>query len=344
MLQRSQSKSINKQRGFFSVDVMGGIIIFLIIAASASVWMKNSAAEQHGRTAGQSLERLARGEFTDYVHKHEADLRADAAGGKVALRTLNQVRTAGDVTPSLYASQNIAGQSYELRAIVAANNVLQAVVVTTGGDPLPQNLMVAAANTIGTSGGMIVGNGGYCGSQKINVLTLCGTNLLWQMPASAFTGTQPALSDGHLAYALFFDDAIENSDYLYRDRVPGKPELNQMNTYLQMGAGSTATEGQPCYQVAGDASSGMLADGAVGKTSTGLILSCQSGSWKKQSPGSGGYYLRNEDGTSGPSYVNPKTGAYSCPTGFESSLLPVIFYTVHNPYQEEGHYYLYLCL
>lgn len=68
--------------------------------------------------------------------------------------------------------------------------------------------------------------------------------------------------------------------------------------------------------------------GRTAKSSTGLILSCQSGSWKKAQGGSGSFYSIGNGGyryrsactSSGPPYasclrVNAVTGACSCPGG-----------------------------
>lgn len=48
---------------------------------------------------------------------------------------------------------------------------------------------------------------------------------------------------GHLATALFFQDGAIANEYLYRNAVPGHPELNRMNTTLDMGGNNIAAAG-----------------------------------------------------------------------------------------------------
>ncbi|MEN1396454.1 shufflon system plasmid conjugative transfer pilus tip adhesin PilV, partial [Pseudomonas aeruginosa] len=62
----------------------------------------------------------------------------------------------------------------------------------------------------------------------------------WQVALSNF-GSDPGA--GHLATALFFQDGAIANEYLYRNSVPGHPELNRMNTALNMGGNNIAAAG-----------------------------------------------------------------------------------------------------
>ncbi len=46
----------------------------------------------------------------------------------------------------------------------------------------------------------------------------------------------------HTASALFLQDGTLVDDYLYRNEIPGKPELNVMNTAFSMG-GNNVNDG-----------------------------------------------------------------------------------------------------
>jgi len=74
--------------------------------------------------------------------------------------------------------------------------------------------------------------------------------------------------------ALWFENGDTSSAFLARDAVPGRPELNQMNTPLVMNAVQTA--GAACPSA-----------GAIARTSDGGLLTCKSGLWTEPT-GEGG--------------------------------------------------------
>jgi len=157
---------------------------------------------------------------------------------------------------------------------------LEGLVLGEGGTAVPHELAREVSQYIGAEGGYTVASGDYCGTEKVIANTHCGTRGVWSRPIANFGApTAP----GHIASALFFKDGMVVNDYLYRKHVPGKPELNTMETYLQMGTAARAVEERPCYSVTDDPSSLLLNNGVIATNADGLILSCQSGIWKSQS-------------------------------------------------------------
>lgn len=94
--------------------------------------------------------------------------------------------------------------------------------------------------------------------------------------------------------------------------VPGNLTTNgrlTTNEYVQVNG--VATEGWGCAP-----------NGLVGRNASGLLLSCQSGVWKKAQGDSGGFYS-----VAGACSVNnPKTGALNCPAGFNPYTIYVDWY------------------
>jgi hypothetical protein len=64
---------------------------------------------------------------------------------------------------------------------------------------------------------------------------------------------QGTLQDaGHLVSNLFYDGAGQlAADFLYRGAVPGRPELNRMNTPLRLGGAALVAAGDSCLNASG---------------------------------------------------------------------------------------------
>ena len=219
-----------------------------------------------------------------YIKDHYSELLLGVPNvGNTTTVSFDTLKTKGYVPPSL-SSTNIWDQKLALRVRRASVNPkvvqLEGLVIGEGGKTVTHEIAREISQKIGAEGGYTVNAGDFCGTRKVTGVTLCGTRGVWERPLSDFGTAVPA---GHIASALFFKDGMVVNDYLYRHRVPGKLELNTMETYLQMGTGATAVEEQPCYSVAGDTTSPLLENGAIATTDNGLILSCQSGVWKSQS-------------------------------------------------------------
>lgn len=272
----------SKQRGFMSLDVMGGVLMSIgLLAAAGTMWhFVNKYLD--ATTIATQTQVVGRG-MSRYAEDNRSQLLAETAGGRTAVRTLAQVRSAGAYIPSSMGNVNILGQTYELRVARGSSGAeIEPVVVAVGGQAMSAWQAGVAARSMSGRGGYIANAGAPCGAIMMSQATICGTGLQWQRAAAAYQVGAGALQGGRPAYAAFLDTTNRVEDYLYRNRVPGNPSLTTMETYLQLGNAATALEGTYCYAVNGDASSGMLRDGAIAKTPQGLLLSCQGSIWRSQ--------------------------------------------------------------
>ncbi|MFY2610544.1 shufflon system plasmid conjugative transfer pilus tip adhesin PilV [Achromobacter ruhlandii] len=271
-----------KQRGFMSLDVMGGVLMSIgLLAASGAVWhFVNKYLD--ATTVATQTQVVGRG-MSRYAEDNRNQLLAESAGGRTAVRTLAQVRAAGAYIPSGIGNVNVFGQTYELRVARGSSGAdIEPIVVAVGGQAMSTWQTGVAARSMSGRGGYIANAGTPCGAIMMSQTTICGAGLQWQRTAAAYQAGIGALQGGRPAYAAFLDTTNRVEDYLYRNRVPGNPSLTTMETYLQLGNAATAWEGSPCYAASGDASSGMLRDGAIGKSPTGVLLSCQGSVWRTQ--------------------------------------------------------------
>lgn len=320
---------LRRSKGGWAIEATGALSL-LVLLVGFSMYNETRGNDRKMAEIAATHHKTVATAASAYVRDHYSELLdAAPAVGNTTNVSFATLQTKGYVQPTL-SSTNIWGQALNLRVRRSSTDPkavqLEGLVIGEGGQSVPHELARAVAQDIGAEGGYTVASGDYCGTNKVSASTLCGTRGVWDRPMSDFGA---AVQPGHIASALFFKDGMAVNDYLYRHRVPGKPELNTMETYLQMGTGARAVEGQPCYSVAGDTTSPLLENGAIATTSDGMILSCQSGVWKNlvgtRSVFGGTYTIS----LAGDNYVggvalgcwskNPVTTDCSCEPGFTVS-------------------------
>ena len=277
-----QIQRLRKARGGWALEATGALSILVLLIGFGLYNELRSNDRKTAQIAATHHKTIANAASVYIKDNYSELLDAVPNVGNTTAVSFATLQARGYVQPTL-SSTNIWGQTLALkvrRASVDPKAVqLEGLVIGEGGRSVTHELGREISQSIGAEGGYTVSAGDYCGSRRVNMATLCGTRGVWQRPIADFGQVVPT---GYIASALFFKDGMAVNDYLYRHRVPGKPELNTMQTYLQMGTGATAVEGQPCYAVVGDTTSPLLNNGAISTTTTGLILSCQSGTWERQ--------------------------------------------------------------
>jgi len=273
-------QKLRAAKGGWAIEATGALGL-LVMLVGFSMYNETRGNDRKTAEIAATHHKTVSTAASSYVRDHYSDLLAAVpAVGNTTTVSFATLQANGYLQPTL-SSSNIWGQTLTLRVRRLSADPkavqLEALVIGEGGRAVGHELAREVSQNIGAEGGYTVASGDYCGTTRVGASTLCGTRGVWQRPVADFDAAIPA---GHIASALFFKDGMAVNDYLYRHRVPGKPELNTMETYLQMGVGTRATEGQPCYSVAGDTSSPLLDTGAIATTSDGLILSCQSGAWR----------------------------------------------------------------
>lgn len=150
----------------------------------------------------------------------------DNNSGAVAASQTVPWATLASSMPAGLSSTNNWGQSYQL-SINVTGGTANAMLETIGGTAIPENRMRSIAAVIGTAGG-------YVTKQAPTVAT--GTYGGWggASVVLASYGTNPT-TVGHLVGALFYQSAAAvNGTYLWRNAVAGQPQLNQMQTAIDM--------------------------------------------------------------------------------------------------------------
>ncbi|HHK5074435.1 TPA: shufflon system plasmid conjugative transfer pilus tip adhesin PilV [Pseudomonas aeruginosa] len=216
-----------RSSGFISIELMIALVVIAIATAGGiSVLMSylDGLDEQHA--AQQQLQVAKAAE--KYLKDNFSTVLASAGATAPAVITVPMLHNTRYL-PAGFRDTNIYGQQYQVLARKPAANQLETLIVTTGGQVASELSIRRIAQLMGATGGYI---------SKTN--TSIAQGAAWLVALSNF-GSAPGA--GHLATALFFQDGAIANEYLYRNAVPGHPELNRMNTTLDMGGNNIAAAG-----------------------------------------------------------------------------------------------------
>ena len=161
----------------------------------------------------------------DYLQANYTRLEGTATPYNPAMITVATLKKAAYLPPG-YNEMNPWGQHYEVEVLQPTEGRLQALVLTTGKAIIPRVVAPTIATQVGAEGGIIPYAGQYGKDSTVAVGAYGG----WEVPMNYYHNP----GSGHLATLLYFSDGDLRNDYLYRAKVPGKPELNQMQTTLDM--------------------------------------------------------------------------------------------------------------
>lgn len=265
-------------RGFISLELTIGLLVFMAGMSSYMYWLNsstdrttNAVATYNAKTVLDATQR--------WVNDNYATISA-AANPYVAYDT---TALAGYL-PSGFVATNVYRQSYSIRVNKVAANRLEILIVTTGGDTISDKNLVQIASKL-------EGQGGYIGS--VNPNTAQGTAGGWSYPMSSYGGTPGA---GKVAIALFFQNgtADDPSAYLHRYAVAGRPEYNQMQTAIDMAGNNLNNAGALNAQSANIQNSSGNPSIALG---TGYLAST-NGSKQLWVQNDGGLVVANSNGSS----------------------------------------------
>ncbi len=208
------------QKGFTVIEVVVVLIVSTLASVVAATYYGRYIDRQANLAAADQMV-IVSGAATQYIKDNYSAVAAAAGPASPAVITVGMLRNTGYL-PTGFADKNAYGQDYRVLALRPTPNKLQTLVVTFNGDAIKELHMIDIAKRIGAQGGYVstldpgVASGSFGG---------------WSTALSQYGGSP---GGGHLASALFFQDGALVNDYLYRNAVPGHPELNEMNTAINM--------------------------------------------------------------------------------------------------------------
>lgn len=276
-----QSNLKQAESGIALLEILGALAIGSIILIGLSSMMDESLDDIKGQQASYYQSQLfnAAGK---YINANVSSLQASTANPATVVPVGLAQLTAGHFLPAGFASTNVYGQTpcILVRQPDPLNHPAQfdALIVTTGGDKIPERDIAVIAMNAGQGGGYLAmadpttAKGGSW-SLSTSAYRSVGCN-----GAAALTGA--AADGGHLASSLFYDGPGQlSSDFLYRSAVSGRPELNRMNTPMRLASAALVNVGTSCLNSAGVAEAGLAADA----TTRGLLSCGSNGLWSTPS-------------------------------------------------------------
>ena len=209
------------QSGFMAVEMMFVIIAFSLMSAIGVSLLASRMDSQNYQIAAQQQQVVADA-AARYLKDHFSAVLAIATPTVPAQITVEMLRNTRYL-PDGFSDKNAYGQIFLVLARSPFPNQLESILITTGGESIDEIGTREIAEYLGGTGGFIPVN-------QTDIIQ--GIRGGWQIALSNF-GVDPGV--GHTASALFLQDGALANDYLYRNAIPGKPELNRMNTTLDMG-------------------------------------------------------------------------------------------------------------
>ena len=205
------------------------VLIGLAIMAPLGVHYLNYQSRQTMATvAALQMARIQKA-AEGYITTYSANIEGQATATSPVTITIPMLVNTGYL-PNGFQANNPYNQTWEVQVLQPSAGQLQALVLSTGGQAVNTQSLGLAAQIAGSPGGVVGGGTGNTAVPGCAAGEACGVYAGWKVP-TAYTAAQP----GHLAALIEYSNGQIQNDYLYRVSVPGQPQLNQMQTNLDMG-------------------------------------------------------------------------------------------------------------
>lgn len=215
------------------IETIGALLVlFIMIPILLNLWTLGSD-ELEKRQAADHLAAVTKA-ASAYVRKHQTDLVTQASANSGPMIGTAPLVTEGFLAAG-FQGHNVWGQTYQIYFRQPEANTLQAVVLTTGGRGQEAKDVRFATAVVPSAAAMAGGAGGFIPTGDIPdqpSSSLRGAFGGWTLNLASVGITSPGA--GHLGALSTFDSSSLGQDFLYRVSVPGHPELNQMQTELDM--------------------------------------------------------------------------------------------------------------
>ncbi|MEA4896382.1 MAG: shufflon system plasmid conjugative transfer pilus tip adhesin PilV [Oscillospiraceae bacterium] len=215
------------------IETLGALLIlFIMLPVLLNLWQLGEN-ELEKRQAADQLVAVTKAAAA-YVRKHQTDLLTQTSATSGPTIGTDPLVTEGFLEAG-FQGHNVWGQTYQIAFRQPSSNTLQAVVLTTGGRGQDAKDVRFATSVVPSAAAMAGGAGGFVPTGDIPdqpSSSLRGAFGGWTLNLASIGITSPG--PGHLGALSTFDSSSLGQDFLYRVAVPGHPELNQMQTELDM--------------------------------------------------------------------------------------------------------------
>ncbi|WP_202751495.1 shufflon system plasmid conjugative transfer pilus tip adhesin PilV [Escherichia coli] len=212
----------DNDKGFALLEILGGLVVISLLMPLFWSYIEDYLNEMRNQSAAFHADA-----YNTAARTYIADNNARLHSG-----TLPATFTADELIRKGYLkglNRSPFGQSYTtgIRRNTSTGR-LEALTCSTGGENIKDDALRSIASLLPGLGGFIGKNG-----------TATGVFGGWTDKPGDYG---LSCNGGHIAIVMMGDD-LQESDRLYRFQVPGRPELNQMNTAINMGGNNLNNAG-----------------------------------------------------------------------------------------------------
>ncbi|NHZ94503.1 shufflon system plasmid conjugative transfer pilus tip adhesin PilV [Massilia sp. CCM 8734] len=237
-----------KQHGIAMIEILGALLIAAMLVAGLASMIDTGLEDAKAQRSAQYQSAMTAAAST-YLADQYGALAQPAKVGQTLVVTPDMLRAAGMLPPGM-AATNPYGQSAcllvrpRVKSAAAPGTIVLDALLVNEGAPIPDRVLAFAAASAGA--GFISSREPGRARSAAGAWALDATTAptLASFIGASCSGT--AAGGGSLVSALLFDGAGQSADFLYRNKVPGMPELNQMNAPIGMGAAALVTLDAPC--------------------------------------------------------------------------------------------------
>ena len=211
------------------IAILFAVIVSALAVPAVYTAMSSQQQQELSTAAAIQMSRIEKAAEA-YITANAGAIEGVATSTTPATITVPMLESTGYL-PNGFHSVNPFGQTWEVQVIQPSAGNLQALVVSYGGNTVKGKVAGQVAEIAGASGGVIGGGSGEYAVPGCAGGEACGAYNGWSVNTSGYQNIQP----GHFAALLAYSNGQMQSDYLYRVAVPGQPQLNTMQTNLNMG-------------------------------------------------------------------------------------------------------------
>lgn len=256
-MNRATPRSRRHQGGFTLIEVAFALIV-MMVAVGVGIGIASDASDRQEAAATGDWLRVVASAAKAYEKANHASLAATA--GPATPVTITADHLASYLPPG-FSTTSPQGHTFSVRWIQPTAGTLQGMVILQDGDDLTGRWLLQVASQAGGGAGYVNPNDAAEGR---------GPRGTWSASLASWGGSPGA---GKPLYALFYDNeaAGAENDYLNRTAIPGKPEVNRMNTAINMDGNNIDNAGN-VSAASLEALDGLTANQiAIGKAAHGSI-------------------------------------------------------------------------
>ncbi|RZI42186.1 shufflon system plasmid conjugative transfer pilus tip adhesin PilV [Herbaspirillum sp. HC18] len=269
----SKSWCRNKQHGTTVLEILGALGVSTLMLMGLTRMVDALLEDAEGQQAALYQAQVT-GAAEKYINANYPTLVAATPNAATVVAIDVATLKAQNFLATGFATTNAYNQStcVLVRQPTPGSGKLDSLVTTFGGQKIEDRNIAAVAASAGQGSGYIT-----------TAAPTTARGASWSLDTVAYRGvtcpgagapalTGAAADGGHLVSSLFYDGPGQlSTDFVYRDAVPGRPELNQINTPLKLANSAVVSEGAACGSVA-----------ALAVDSSRDILKCDSdGFWRR---------------------------------------------------------------